>query len=159
MPEKIDPLERELFEILLHFPEMFEQIGQVIEPAQLSSAACRQVLAECLRLWSQGILPEFERLLLEIDDPVVKNLLVELDEGARAKAGSESEVRLRDVLAGFERRQREQRTRSRTAALKQGQLPKEEELAVLLELEQQQRARQQEQDERTRTGISEPTDG
>ncbi len=157
--EKLDPLERELLELLLHFPAMIEQIGGLIEPAQLGSEACRQVLGQCLRLWSAGILPQFDRLLLEIDDPVVKNLLVELDEGARAKAGSESDVRLRDVLAGFERRPKDDWTRSRTAALKQRQLPKEEELAFLQQLEQQERARQQEQDERTRTGISEPTDG
>jgi DNA primase len=157
--EALDPLERELFEILLHFPAMIEQIGGVIEPAQLTSEPCRRVLVQCLRLWSEGILPDFERLLLENDDPGVKNLLVELDESARAKAGGESELRLRDVLAGFERRQQEQWARSRTAALKQGHMPEEEELTVLQRLEQQQRARQQEQDERTRAGISEPTDG
>ncbi|HEV3136256.1 MAG TPA: toprim domain-containing protein, partial [Pirellulales bacterium] len=154
----IDPLERELFEILLQFPAMIEQIGGVIEPAQLTSEPCRRVLAQCLRLWSERILPDFERLLLENDDPGVKNLLVELDENARAKAGSESDIRLRDVLAGFERRQQQQWARGRTAALKQGQLPEEEQLTVLQRLEQQQRARQQ-HDERTRAGISEPTDG
>jgi hypothetical protein len=110
-------------------------------------------------LWSDGILPDFERLLLEIDDPAIKNLLVELDESGRGKSKAESQVRLKDVLAGFERRQREKSLSGRTAALKQGQLPEEDELAVLLELEQHQRARQQEQDERSRQGISELTEG
>jgi molybdenum-dependent DNA-binding transcriptional regulator ModE len=96
---------------------------------------------------------------LEIDDPVVKNSLVELDESGRGKAGAELDPRLHDVLTGFERRHREHTVRGRAAALKQGQVPKEDELAVLLELEQLERARQQEQDTRARQGISDLTDG
>lgn len=159
VPEKIDPLERELIEILLQYPEMIQQVAGVIQAAQFAGALCRLVFSQCARLWSEGILPDFERLLLEIDDPVVKNLLVELDETGRRKAGGEADVRLRDVLAGFERRQQEQRMRGRTAALKHRQLAEEDELAVLLELEKQQRARHQEQELRARQGISDPTDG
>ena len=76
-----------------------------------------------------------------------------------SKGGADAEVRLRDVLAGFERRQREHWTRNRTAALKGRQLAEEDELAVLLELERQQLARQKENEERARLGISDPTEG
>jgi DNA primase len=155
----VDPLERELLEILLHSPEAIEQAWQRVPPTQLLSEACRRVYENCGALWSRGILPSFERLLLENDDPVVKNLLVELDERGRLKAGGETTVRLQDVLAGFERRQQDEQMRGRTAALKHRQLAEEEALDVLLDLERQQRARQQQQETRSRSGISDPTDG
>jgi DNA primase len=157
--EKVDPLERELLEILLHFPEKIQQVVGVIQPVQIVGPACRRVFSQCVELSAAGVFPNFERLLLEIDDPVVKNLLVELDESGRMKVTAEADVRLRDVLAGFERRQQEQRIQGCTTALKQRHLGEEDELAVLLELEQHQRSRQREQDERTRLGISEPTEG
>src|SRR5262249_24396267 len=130
----------------------------VISAASWRGDTCRTVYEQCGRLWSAGILPDYARLLLEIDDPVVKNLLVELDESRRRKGDAEIDSRLADVSAGFERRQREQTIRGRTAALKQGQVSKEDELAVLLELEQHERARQRHQDERARQGISDLTD-
>jgi DNA primase len=155
----VDALQRELLEILLQFPAAMDRVWGGVEPARWPAGACRQVFARCGELWSAGILPDFARLLLEFDDPGVKNLLVELDESGRGKGDAEIEARLADVLAGFERRQREHELRGRTASLKQGQVPKEDELAVLLELEQHERARQQQQDERARQGISDLTDG
>ncbi len=157
--ENIDPLERELLEILMQFPAMIEQVAGAIQPAQFVSRSCGRVYSQCAQLWHRGILPDFERLLLENDDPGVKNLLVELDENGRRKAGGETDARLRDVLSGFERRQQEQRMRGRTAALKDRRLAEEDELNVLVELERHELARQQEQNERARRGISEPTDG
>ncbi|MEX0978471.1 MAG: toprim domain-containing protein, partial [Pirellulales bacterium] len=157
--EKNDPLERELLELVLQVPQTIEQLAGAIQVAQIVGEGCRSVFSQCVELWAAGILPDFERLLLEIDDPAIKNLLVELDESGRGKNRAEAEARLRDVLAGFEHRQREQSLRGRTAALKQRQLPEEDELAVLLELERHQRARQQEQEERSRLGISELTEG
>jgi DNA primase len=155
----VDPLERELLEILLNAPQEIARVWGVVAPAHLTSPELRRVFTTCGQLWAKGILPVFDRLLLEIDDPVVKNLLVDLDESGRAKASAELEHRLHDVLSGFERRQREQNVRGRAAALKQGQLPKEDELAVLLELERLERARQQEHEARARQGISDLTDG
>jgi DNA primase len=157
--EKIEPLERELLEIVLQQPQLIERFANVVQPTQLVGRTCQDIYSRCVALWSSGVLPEFERLLLEIDDPVVKTLLVELDETGRAKAAVEYEARLRDVLAGFESRQREQGLRGRTAALKDRQLAEEDALAVLLELEQHHRAEQQAQEDRSRLGISDPTEG
>jgi DNA primase len=156
---KIDPLERELLEILVQFPSTFERASAVVQLAHFASDACRAVFSQCAQLWSEGISPDFDRLLLEIEDPVVKNLLVELDEEGRRKATTDFELRLRDVLTGFEHRQRERTMRGRTSALRDHQLKEEDELAVLLELERQARARQQEIQERSRLGISDPTEG
>jgi hypothetical protein len=145
-------------EILLRDADRIALIQERIQPAQILSPECRQLFVRCVELWSSGILPDFARLLLEFDDPVVKNLLVDLDEVGRDKQ-AETDIRLHDVLIGFERRQHDDWLRDRTPALKQRQLAQEDELAVLLEIEQQQRARQQQQEDRSRLGISDPTEG
>ncbi len=157
--ESIVPMERELLEILSQFPALVEQVAGVIQPAQFVSASCRHVYSQCLELWSGGIVPDFERLLLENDDPVVKNLLVELDERGRAKCGSQPGTRLDDVLASFERRRHDEENRHQTTTLKQRQLAEEDELAVLLEIQRRETARQEQLEQRVRGGISEPTDG
>jgi DNA primase len=157
--EKIDPLERELLELLLQNPQTIEQVVGAIQPAQIVGEAGRSVFSHCARLWSAGVLPEFDRLLLEIDDEAIKNLLVELDESGREKPLSEVDVRLNDVLAGFERRPKDQWLRDRTHALQQRQIAKEDEAGVLKELEEYLRARDQQKEERSRLGISELTEG
>jgi DNA primase len=157
--EKIDPLERELLELLLQNAGMIEHLAGAIQPAHFVGEAGRRVFSQALDLWSAGVVPDFARLLLEFDDPAIKNLLVELDESGRAKGSAEQDARLQDVLAGFERRPREQRLRDRTAALKTRQLAEEEELDVVRELIEHERARQQEKEARSRLGISELTEG
>jgi DNA primase len=156
--EKIDPLERELLELVLQDPTWTEAAAAAIPPSHLQGPNVRVVYTQAIELCRAGAEPSFERLLLEIDDPVVKNLLVELDESGRGKASAEVEIRRQDVLAGFECRQREHALRDRTAALNDRTLGEEDELAVLLELEQHHRARQQ-LDARSRPGISELTEG
>ena len=58
-----------------------------------------------------GITPDFDRLLLEFDEPAIKNLLVDLDEQGRdktldetgnVKPAAEPAVRLRDLLDTLE---------------------------------------------------------
>ncbi len=141
----IDPLERELLEILTQDPAAIEQVASAIQPAQFVSEACRHVFAQCAALWSRGIVPDVERLLLENDDAWVKNLLVELDERGRAKFTADTNDRLTGVLAAFERRQQDRQIQQRTESLKQRQMAEEDELAVLVELERHGRARQQQQ--------------
>ena len=157
--EPIDPLERELLEILIQSPEMVGQVAGAIQPAQFVSGLCGGVFSQCLELSGAGTVPTLERLLLENDDPVVKNLLVELDHRGREKGPAGLNDRLSDVLRGFESRQWNQRMRDRTAELKQRRLAEEDELAALLELERHERARQEQLELRARQGTSELTDG
>lgn len=156
---KPDPLARELLEIVLFNPSLFERIAGKLEPGQFACEACRAIYVRAGQLWSAGILPDFQRLLLEIEEPRVKNLLVELDERGCEKGTLDCEARLLDVLSAFENRQREDWARSRTLSLKQGQMAEEDELALLVELERRERERQQQIEARARLGISDPTEG
>lgn len=146
----IDPHERELLEILLQFPQSLERISRVVGEEQLGSEICRAIYVKCSQLAASGLPVDFSRLLLEIDDPEVKNLLVALDESGRSKGAADASARIDDVLAGFQRRRQEPWRRAQTAALNEGKLKEEEELAILLQIEQQERIRQ---------GISEPMEG
>ncbi len=157
--EKIDPLERELLELLLQNPQAVEQVVGVVPAEQFAHQACRRIYAKCTQLYSAGVLPNHARLLLEIDDAEVKNLLVELEETGRDKPASEVDVRLADVLDRFEQRQRQCEADGRIEALNQKQLAFEEEQALLLELLEHYRAENTARTERSRSGISEPTEG
>ena len=142
--------ERELLEIVLVEPESVSQIAEQLSWDELSSPACRVVLKRCIELSSSGITPAFERLLVEFDDPDVKNLLVELDETARAKGGVELALRLRDVLASFRRRVEDRERQAAVATLQERRVGDDEAMVSLQQLIEQQRSRQ---------GISAPTDG
>jgi DNA primase len=159
--EKIGPLERELLELILQQPQWVERFANVVQPAQLTGRTCQDIYSRCVALWSSGVLPEFERLLLEIDDPVVKTLLVELDETGRAKATVDNEARLRDVLAGFERRKDQPIIQSHKRLLSARSASPEEEDALLRELEliERKRLEQAQERENYQQGISEPTEG
>ena len=147
---RIDPHERELLEILLQFPDALARCQGLVEPQHFGSDACRAIYIQCRQLAASGIAADFARLLLEIDDPQVKNLLVALDESGRSKGSSDASARIDDVLAGFQRRRQEPWRRAQTAALNEGKLKEDEELAILLQIAKQERIRQ---------GISEPMDG
>jgi hypothetical protein len=146
----LDPAERELLEILLLHPQSIAILAEQLSVEWLASQVCRRIIERCLDGHLSGLVIDFERLLLEIDDREVKNLLVELDESGRSKGAVEFNARLHDVLETFRHREHQQLTRTRTAALKEGRLAEEDELALLKQIQQQVKIRQ---------GISDPTEG
>lgn len=147
---ELDPAERELLEILLVHPASVAVLAEHLDLAWLAAPISRRVIERCLDGHLSGVTIDFARLLLEFDDREVKNLLVELDESGRRKGAVEFDTRLRDVLDTFQRREQDRLARTQTAALKEGRLAEEEELALLARIEQQ---------VKTRQGISAPTEG
>jgi DNA primase len=151
-PKKI-PLtswERELLELVVAAPVILGRAAESVKPSQISAPFAREIYGRALELAAAGVTPDFARLLLEFDDPEVKNLLVELDEQARLKPSVDFDTRLQDVLANFGHRAGAAETQTHTARLKDQQLSDEEALALLLKIQQQVKSRQ---------GISAPTDG
>jgi DNA primase len=146
----LDAAERELLEILLHYPQSIAILAEQLSVQWLASPVCRRIVERCLDGHHCGLTIDFARLLLEIDDQEVKNLLVELDESGRSKGAVEFDARLHDVLEKFRHREHQQLTRTQTAALKEGRLAEEDELALLKQIEQQ---------VKTRQGISAPMEG
>ncbi len=105
-----------------------------------------------------GVLPGFERLILEFDEPALKSLLVDLDEQGRAKGSRrptswvprEPPELLKELLKSLERKEVERRRPGNLAALRERRLDDVQEIDLLRNILQQERSRQ---------GISRPTEG
>jgi DNA primase len=151
--------ERELLEIVLLEPEAVIAAAEEISPEQIETPAAALIFNRCCELSHGGITPTFDRLLLEFDDPAIKNLLVDLDEQGRAKlldeAGNikesaEPAAQMRDLLNGMHRARQNKSMDEQSQLLREKRLDDAEELAVLNQLIEQ---------ERTRQGIQSPMEG
>jgi len=147
-----DPCERALLELLIQHPQLVAESRRAIEPARFESPQARQIYEACCRLAEQGGSPDFDHLMLELDDMQVKSLLVELDEQGQAKAGCTPDPLpfIKELITAFDRRDAQRERPAQAVALRQPQLEPNEQLGLLEQIIQQERARQ---------GISRPTDG
>jgi DNA primase len=150
--EPIDTYERELLELLVIYPETWAAARAALLPAQIASSALRRIYETGCRLLDENVLPGFERLILEFDDPALKSLLVDLDEQGRAKGSRAAEPPelLNDLLIFLERKEVEKQRPGHMATLRERRLDDVQELDLLENILQQERSRQ---------GISRPTEG
>jgi DNA primase len=148
--EAIPAWERELLEIVLLEPESVSAAAEAIRPEQMESTAARRIFSKCCELSHAGTTPDFGRLLLEFDDPAIKNLLVDLDERGRLKTAQDAAARLRDLLDVMSRRQQQSSLDRQAREMRERPVAAEDEIDVLNQLIEQERARQ---------GISSPMEG
>src|SRR5690606_16409743 len=123
--------DRELVEVLLSNPDALAPIAATIEPAEIESPECRAIYLKFLEFQAEGVHADFDRLMLESEDPAMKSLLVELDDHNRLKSGSDSRQRLEDVLASFQRRKEDAAHLNNIAALKEGEFREGQENELL----------------------------
>jgi DNA primase len=118
----------------------------------MPAGACRRIYETCCRLSDSGTVPSFDRLMLAIDEPAIKSLLVELDEGAQAKRtrGGDPLALLNDLIRTFQQQEAQKQRPAQLVALRERRLDDSQETELLERILQQ---------ERNRHGISEPTDG
>jgi len=147
---KMTALERELIEILLRRPELVGRARQCVQPDHLAFGPIRVIYSKCCTMADQGVTPAFDRLMLEFEDPRIKGLLVDLDEGAAAKETDEPETLLEQWIRRFEKREQERQLPTVTGTIREGDLNENEKDELFLKMLEQQRARH---------GLSEPTDG
>jgi DNA primase len=135
-PQKptLEPMERDLFELLLLHPEAVATVLEAIPADNLRSAGARQLLQMFASVTDQGITPDFDRLLLATDDPMFKNLLVELDEAASGKADADGELALRELLQTFNKRQTQEHLQRQQASLESDELDEKQQLEMLLQI-------------------------
>ena len=148
----MEPWERELLELLIAHPESIELVRSRIGMEPLAAERCRRIYETCCRLADAGIVPDFGRLMLEFDEPAIKNLLVELDESGQAKGRSatEPEALLDELVRTKQRKEAEKQRPGQIGALREGGLDAQQQAALLEDILRQ---------ERNRHGISKPTDG
>jgi DNA primase len=148
----MEPWERELLELLIAHPESIELVRTRIGVEQLAAEPCRRIYETCCRLAAAGVVPGFDRLMLEFDEPAMKSLLVELDESGQAKGRSatEPEALLDDLVRTKNLKEAEKQRPAQIGALREGGLDAQQQAALLEDILRQ---------ERNRHGISKPTDG
>ena len=100
----------------------------------------------------EGVLPTFDRLMLEFDEPAIKSLLVGLDENGQAKGRSATDpaALLDEMLRTMIRKESEKQRPAQIAALREGGLDVQQQAEMLEAILRQERSRQ---------GIAKPTDG
>ena len=123
--ETIDACERELLELLVVYPEyMAGGRARRLRPEQLASPGLRRIYETGCRLLDVGVLPDFDRLILEFDDPALKSLLVDLDEQGRAKGsrhGRSGRHCWSELIKAFQRKEVEKQRPGQMVALREGQ--------------------------------------
>lgn len=150
---KLEPVYFELFGILVTHPDLTDVALAEIEPSMVTDATARTLLDVYSQVIQECGNGEFSSVLLALEDPRQKNLLVDIDEQARAKeplAQEDAAARLRRLIDDLQMRADATQRRQTMAALEQRKLSEEEELGVLQDLIEKERKRQ---------GIPAPTDG
>jgi len=147
-----DPCQRELLELLLTHPDCLAAVRGQLRQEWLGTGVCRRIYDTCCGLADVGIEPSFDRLMLEFDEPVMKNLLVELDEAVQSKGTRSSEPLelLLELIKTFHKKETEKQRPRQIVALREGGLDEDRQIAMLEQILRQERDRQ---------GITEPTDG
>ena len=121
-------------ELLLVEPRMMESMAVQLTPEDMQTDAARDLFQVALQLHEQEITPTFDELMLRMDDPTIKDLLVHYDEQGHAKCGSDVGQRLNDLFADHRRRKDQANRQADLAKLKQRQLDPEQEDQVLANL-------------------------
>ncbi|OHB71444.1 MAG: DNA primase [Planctomycetes bacterium RBG_13_63_9] len=151
--EPLDPTQHELLELLIAHPPCLPAVRAGLEPEQVAPGQFRQIYETCCRLSDEGLAPDFDRLMLEFDEPAIKSLLVELDEAARAKKAArdtDPETLIRELMRTVEQQEADRQRPGQIVALREAGLDDSQKAELLEKILEQARNRQ---------GISKPTDG
>jgi len=151
-PAQLDAYQRELLELLVCFPDCLPLAREKLRAEWLAPGPGLPIYETMCRLADAGEVPDFDRLMLELDDPALKALVVALDEGGRSK-GVDAQVfesLLEQLIAAFSRKETQQQRPAQIGALREGRLDESRAADLLDQIIRQ---------ERNRQGISEPTDG
>ncbi len=125
--------EQELVELLLCEPQAIDQLAKHVAIDDVPTDAARDLYQLALRIYEDGELPTFDRLMLGTDSPGIKSLLVHWDEQVQAKASSDSDRLLNDLFAVLQKRKQKAQSQNQQAALNLKQLNPQQEEAILRE--------------------------
>ena len=135
-PRRWTPGSGELLELIVARPECIESARSRIAAGDLAAAPCRRIFETCCRLADEGVLPTFDRLMLEFDEPAIQSLLVDLDKSGQAKgrAAADPEALLADLVKTMTRREIERRRPAQIVSLREGGMDDREQAALLEEI-------------------------
>jgi DNA primase len=114
--EPITGIDRELFEIMIEYPEAAAQAIELVDPQWLISGTARMLMRVYQDLELQGRELDMQTLMLAIEDERLKGILVSLDESIQQRADFASQPfreRFNGVLMRFNRLQNTANTQKR----------------------------------------------
>ncbi len=148
---KLDRKEWELLEIIIEDSTMVDIAIENIAPGQFSLGPLRDLYEQMVELFHEGEEISFEHLMLQIEDPHLKNLVVFMSEEAEQKRISmESQAidsvdpatQIASIIQAFHNVVVESGNRATISQLQQKELDEKEEASKLEELFQQMKQRQ-----------------
>jgi DNA primase len=145
--------EQELLELLLLDDSLIEEVIETVLVDEFSPGPLQTLYDHICAACHESREVSFEALLLTLEDPQLKDLIIRLDEQASAKqneTGFDLQWQLKVVLTEFERRRELVGQRQLISQLEKGELDARQEDVLLAELLESARQRKQ---------ISAPTDG
>ena len=169
-PSDLSPLERELLELIIVSPMVAPVALERVQPDWLQCDAARQMLDAYQELEFAGQSLEFDHVLIALEDPSLKSLLVTLHEQATAKLSftrETAESRLRALTYRMGELQDVQRRQRQMFELGSNNKSEEEKLSLLTDVIRQARLRQGLEEKKPEvpdnldsdTGASEPASG
>lgn len=144
-PGDLSPYERELLELIIVAPQVAPIALERVQSGWLECEGARAMLDVYQQLEFSGQSLEFDSVLVSLEDPSLKSLLVTLYEQANAKLGytkESAEDRLRVLTHRMGEQQDEKRRQSQVSKLQADNLSESEELEVLQDVIRQARLRQ-----------------
>ncbi len=130
----LDNWERDFFELLTSHPEVTEQALSVVPIEEIRSEGATALLAGYRKVCDSGQLPDFGRVLTSLDDPELKNLLVEIDETSQGKTFPDPVENLNALCEAFQRRIDDRQSREIVSAIEGNDLTEEQQLSFLNDL-------------------------
>jgi DNA primase len=108
-PASVKPTawEREFLEVMLHHPESHEELLLHAGETDFAAPAARELFRLMRETAELGEAFDYHRLMLAVEDPELQNLLIDCDEQARRKAGSDLRQRVDGLIATLSARRLE----------------------------------------------------
>lgn len=133
-PGDLTPVERELLELVISAPNIAPMVLERVVPDWITSEAARRMLEAYHELELDGQSLEFDSVLVALEDPSLKSLLVTLYEQAQVKqqfVKDTPEQRLRVITQRMGKQQEELHRRHQLSILANGGLDDQAELDLL----------------------------
>lgn len=138
---RLDPLERELLEIVLVEPSYAGEVSREVPLEVLGDSPLRVLLSKCYELAEQGVRPSYARLTAELEDLELKRVATDVDASSR-RSGNVHE-RLEAVLEQFRRRREARRAQALKEQLRESASDAEKEMELLRQCHDSKRVQQQ----------------
>ncbi|MGI8980238.1 MAG: DNA primase [Pirellulaceae bacterium] len=150
---ELSPRECELLELFVLHPELAPTALSEIAEDDLAAEAAKLLFRAYRQLEEAGESLDFQVVLAQVEEPSLKNLLVQLDDVAtkkQVKVNLDPASRMRSVISKFQQHHVQRQLRDTEAKLEQNHFNPEEEVDVLKSMIAAQRRQQ---------GIIAPTEG